>query len=434
MMQQVEHSVMATHATLVISQPGHKTRNVEISTDVTSIGRTEGNSVRLQHDRNVSRRHAEIRLRDDAFWIADLGTRNGTTVNGAFVESEQKLAHGDVIRLGGTSAIEFRLAEQQKPAAEPALPSEISQPAKAEPTITPAPASSVLVMIVGIAGGVVLIALFGTILFATSGTRGKKSEHPIAQNSNVTAPPSASPVIDDEDATPLATPEAEPTEIASESPTPVADTHDVQAGDAQILAAKIAPKNYRFDPAFVRLIGGYVNEYKSAGNYYPRAKKYRDAIDKEFLNIQGLPPLFAYVMAMSRTKLSDDTGDVWKLPSTVTKAESAGSATTDGNNPAHSTKIAASYIRSLWDVFGKDGFMYVVACYGMTLDQAGVVQQQLEIKDPTGQARYDFWRMKSLGVVNGEQTERVARFFAAGIVIENPQQFGLNEPPLSTLY
>ncbi len=419
---------MATHATLIISQPGHNTRNVEISTGVTSIGRTEGNSVRLQHDRNVSRRHAEITLRNDEFWITDLGTRNGTTVNNAFVESEQKLVHGDVIRLGGTSTIEFSLPDQQKPVEAPLPPNEISESPKGEST-TPAPSSSVFVMMVGIAGGIVLIAIFGSILFATNGIRAQKSERPIAQNSN--AIPAPSPVIDEEE-TP--TPEPEPTEIANESPTPVTETQGLQAGDAQILAAKIAPKNYRFDPAFVRLIGGYVNEYKSAGNYYPRAKKYRDAIDKEFLNIQGLPPVFAYVMAMSRTKLLEDTGDIWNLSSAVTKAEGAGAAAPDGNNAAHSTKIAASYIRSLWDVFGKDGFMYVVACYGMTLDQAGLVQQQLEIKDPSGQGRYDFWRMKSLGVVNGEQTERVARFFAAGVVIENPQQFGLNEPPLSTLY
>ena len=78
--------------------------------------------------------------------------------------------------------------------------------------------------------------------------------------------------------------------------------------------------------------------------------------------------------------------------------------------------------------------MYVVACYGMSLDEAGEVQQRLEAKDPTGEGRYDFWRMKNAGVVKGEQVERVARFFAAGIVIENPQQYGLNEPSVSTLY
>jgi hypothetical protein len=36
--------------------------------------------------------------------------------------------------------------------------------------------------------------------------------------------------------------------------------------------------------------------------------------------------------------------------------------------------------------------------------------------------------------VQGAQVERVARFFAAGIVCENPAQFGLKEKPFSSLY
>jgi hypothetical protein len=177
-----------------------------------------------------------------------------------------------------------------------------------------------------------------------------------------------------------------------------------------------------------------VKEYRTAGGYYGRARKYRNAIDKEFLNVQGLPPMFGYVMAMSRTKFLETNGDVWNLPGTIVRGEGSNSSDTTADQTAGPTKVAASYTRGLFDVFGREGFMYAIACYGMTLDQAGEVQQQLELKDPTGEGRYDFWRMKSMGVVKGDQVERVARFFAAGIVIENPQQFGLSEPPLATLY
>ena len=435
---------MEPRATLIVSQPGHKTRSVEISSGVTSIGRAEGNSVRLRQDRKVSRHHAEITLRDDGYWLTDLGTRNGTTVNDNFIESEQKLANGDVIRLGGTSAIEFCIPEQSSntagkaieplPAAEENI--ETSNRADSAPVVAPAVSSSKLgVTIVGILGGVTLIALFGVILFASGLIYRQQSERPVAKDISQPPHPNPSPASDEEDVTDAPTPEPEPTDIAVADPTPIGDSQrGVQAGDAQILAAKISPKNYKFDPAFVALIGGYVNEYKNAGGYYSQAKKYRDAIDKEFLNSQGLPPVLGYVMAMSRTKLQEGNGDVWTLPRSIIKAEGASSPESDPGNAAQSTKIAASYIRGLWDVFGKEGFMYVIACYGMSLDQAGQVQQQLEVKDPTGQGRFDFWKMKNLGVVNGEQTERVARFFAAGIVIENPEQFGLNEPPLSTLY
>src|SRR4030095_17180884 len=95
------------HAPSILSHPRHNTLRVELSDRVTTIGRADENSVRLRHDRNVSRHHAQITLREDGYWVSELTTRNGTTVNGNFVEGEQKLAGADVISLGGTSTIEF---------------------------------------------------------------------------------------------------------------------------------------------------------------------------------------------------------------------------------------------------------------------------------------------------------------------------------------
>ena len=52
-------------------------------------------------DNNVSRRHAEIRLQEDHYVLVDLGSTNGTKVNGARVK-ERVLADGDEIALGKT--------------------------------------------------------------------------------------------------------------------------------------------------------------------------------------------------------------------------------------------------------------------------------------------------------------------------------------------
>ena len=422
------------HATLIVSQPGHKTLRVELSDGVATIGRAEGNSVRLRHDRNVSRRHAQITAREDGYWLSDLTTRNGTTVNGNFVESEHKLAGGDVIGLGGSSTIQFCSETEKSTPVHSAVDSPAAEKEQAGVDVpaAAAPDKPKLAMILfGIIGGLAVIAVFAGILFATGLVNRERSDHVISQNANV--PPEATPLPSIEDDQPLPSTEVEST--SEVLPTPEdKKTSSVEAGNAQILAAKISPKNYKFDPAFVALIGGYVNEYKSAAGYYARARKYRDAIDKEFVNVQGLPPVFGYVVAMSRTRFLDNSGDVWGLPNSIVKGERFESSDTDPTSTSASTKFAASYIRGLWDVFGREGFMYVVACYGMSLDEAGEVQQRLEAKDPTGEGRYDFWRMKNLGVVKGDQVERVARFFAAGIVSENPQQYGLNEPSLSTLY
>jgi len=58
-------------------------------------------------DTNVSREHAEIRPEGDGFVLADLGSTNGTAVNGERV-TLRRLEDGDQIALGGTTRIEFR--------------------------------------------------------------------------------------------------------------------------------------------------------------------------------------------------------------------------------------------------------------------------------------------------------------------------------------
>jgi hypothetical protein len=55
-------------------------------------------------DPNVSRRHAEIRRRGNGFVVVDLGSTNGTRVNGAGVK-ERQLADGDQITVGGTKIL-----------------------------------------------------------------------------------------------------------------------------------------------------------------------------------------------------------------------------------------------------------------------------------------------------------------------------------------
>jgi DNA-binding winged helix-turn-helix (wHTH) protein len=56
----------------------------------------------------VSRRHALIRFHEDRHWITDLGSRNGTFVNGNAVGKEPvRLIDGDEIVLGGALALRF---------------------------------------------------------------------------------------------------------------------------------------------------------------------------------------------------------------------------------------------------------------------------------------------------------------------------------------
>ena len=63
------------------------------------IGRHLENDIVL-NDTNVSRRHAEFVCAAGEVVVRDMGSTNGTKVNGVVVNGEQLLQHGDVINFG----------------------------------------------------------------------------------------------------------------------------------------------------------------------------------------------------------------------------------------------------------------------------------------------------------------------------------------------
>jgi hypothetical protein len=72
----------------------------EVTQRVVVLGRSRDCDIQLA-DANVSRRHAELRQEGASYWIVDLGSTNGTEVNGKRVK-RAKLADGDTITLGST--------------------------------------------------------------------------------------------------------------------------------------------------------------------------------------------------------------------------------------------------------------------------------------------------------------------------------------------
>lgn len=70
-------------------------------TDVT-IGRAGHNDVMLAGDEFASGRHVRVEPRPDGIWVEDVGSTNGTFVNGARLEEPHRLEPGDVVRVGET--------------------------------------------------------------------------------------------------------------------------------------------------------------------------------------------------------------------------------------------------------------------------------------------------------------------------------------------
>jgi hypothetical protein len=67
-----------------------------------SIGRGRPNDVQLNGDEFASAKHARVEPRRDGVWIEDVGSTNGTFVNGIRLTRARKLAAGDLVRVGET--------------------------------------------------------------------------------------------------------------------------------------------------------------------------------------------------------------------------------------------------------------------------------------------------------------------------------------------
>jgi signal transduction histidine kinase len=88
-------------ASLFVIQGTDQGKRFELNPRPMSMGRDSSNSIRI-HDTEVSRRHAEVRPADDgAYRIVDLGSANGTFLNGETVD-QAPLRTGDQLRLGKT--------------------------------------------------------------------------------------------------------------------------------------------------------------------------------------------------------------------------------------------------------------------------------------------------------------------------------------------
>ncbi|MGB3052240.1 MAG: FHA domain-containing protein, partial [Polyangiales bacterium] len=84
---------------LVISDDTGHTTVVPLLRDQITIGRQDGNSIRLT-ERNVSRSHARLLKRNEAYIVEDLGSYNGVTVNGERIDEKAELAAGDQLGIG----------------------------------------------------------------------------------------------------------------------------------------------------------------------------------------------------------------------------------------------------------------------------------------------------------------------------------------------
>ncbi len=92
---------------VVLKSPALDTgEEVPVDAMPVAIGRGGQNEIPLDGDEFASAQHARFESKRDGLWVEDIGSTNGTFVNGARVTTPRRLSKGDVVRVGQT---EFRV-------------------------------------------------------------------------------------------------------------------------------------------------------------------------------------------------------------------------------------------------------------------------------------------------------------------------------------
>ena len=94
--------IMMPEAVLLVRGGQDEGSTLALAQGMTTIGRAPLNDIVFDHP-GVPRQHAGIRGDTEGYWIADLGSRNGTYINGENIGAQPRLLRNfDRIELGGT--------------------------------------------------------------------------------------------------------------------------------------------------------------------------------------------------------------------------------------------------------------------------------------------------------------------------------------------
>lgn len=510
-------------------------QELALNKNVTTLGRATDNDVSFSEDSNISRYHAEIEDRFDDFWLIDLRSSNGTTVNGNSLTGEVLLKEGDQILLGGSSELLFTFKENEAEEKEsddeaetPAADVDTPEAVVAADSTAQAKAadeagkSSKLPLLFGLAGltfGLAIVVVVGAVLFSSQGGSGITSASACEAKAVITSPETGdtiaktvdveietenddcvvsavfnidgkefakaeekpfkvqidpakfadksdgfehnlSVVLFDEEGNQIIQPgevalvfetqeieSPEPDEtpddgnIAQQNPTPTPKTgggKDVSAIDTKTMSENTLKQfstgaTYKFDPEFLKEVQKKTSEYASEG-YFAKASAYKDVINEAFIKEQNLDPALGYILAMSRTQFklqADAAGEgLWRMPNDFVQTNNYNASCGDNKSLSDPSQICAAKASSLYlkglviGVFDGD-IIYSVAAFGKT-QQAAITWKSTLPADRT-----DFWN----AIKTPREREQVVRFFAAAVVAQNPQKFGLkNDRPISELY
>ncbi len=442
----------------------------------TTFGRGDDSVFRFD-DQGLSRLNSTIYRDGDRVWIVDENSTNGTLINGqAAAAAGTPLRDSDVIKIGNSTSITVSIKDTSKIKAAPPATSVVASSVSQDRQFGLLP-----IALIGFAALIILasVGLIGFVVFGGEKQRVViNDDDPIIADSSTPEPKTSSTPVSGK--TPMPGDSGTPEQLPKDdTPTPVlpagkkyADLTDSEKSDyvadkamkiAQIIGNNTSDK---IPPEALAKIKADVNAYASRSRVkpfsggkcrpgdnlqatYERASKNAPFILKAF-NATGTDPRIGLYLAMIESEhcacLQSGTGPLGMFQFTQATGRLHGLDTKPGASPSNpdercepepAARAAASYMKALTGRFGTGPSSVPLAIGSYNSGEGGLSSNLVKALSSGQGLPRDFWTL----IANGDKLSKqfqaenfkyVPKFFAAAIIGENPQDFGLNLQPLST--
>ena len=438
-------------------------------------------------DDGLSRLHATIYRDGDRVWVVDENSSNGTFVNGErAAPAGTPLRNGDVIKIGHRTNLNVRMAKKYEPLpVSQASPVQMaaSVPASSNTSMLPIALIACAILIVSVSVVFIGIKVLGS--GKTEVVKNTDDDEYDTQDDKPVKEPKTSPTPKAGGSTSTTTPGGT-TPIADSPQTgDVKPVTDILKGRKYLELSDSEKRQYLSERALkiAAVIGnsssdaipaaaldkikGFADGYAKRINVkaqggcrfgdnlqatYERASKNAPFIVKAFRE-KGTDPRIGLYLAMIESEhcvcLQSPTGPLGmfqftfataKLHFTPSDGVIKGASPPNGDDrckPEAAARAAASYMKALTGRYGTDPSSVPLAIGSYNSGEGGLSSNLQKALDANSGLPRDFWTLIANGEMLSKQFQSenfkyVPKFFAAAIIGENPQDFGLKLQPLST--
>ena len=371
----------------------------------------------------LSRQHAKIEAFGEVFVVSDLGSSNGTTLNGAELREPTALRDGDLLNLGGGLDLAVELAADRPPSAAPTDSASGGSSAGAggaqgaAVSAAGAGGSSIptAVFIIAPALVIVLLVCGGGLLIFSGGFGGGANN----RNRDITIYRPTPDETPEDSPTPSATPSSgvtpSPSPGTSAPPTPELNSEKKKI---ETHSAKFLQGIATNDPtAFLRstevdLVAAKISQLKTSAGLARNlnAVKAGAAQFQSLTQNSGIKPQFLAVAAL--TEIGGGAGNPLDVARTMLPVFGELRTSLANNLADDNLLMIASYDR------GKAG----------KFNELRNSLEALAKKNPSVSPREirTIWFLKKQGKITDTEYDFALRFIAIGTIAQNPKDFGVN--------